>query len=394
MNAHERERALTHAEVVERARKLVPALRQRAERAEADRRVPRESIEEIVGAGLARVLQPKRFGGLELGHTAAFDVAVEIGSGCGSTGWITGLLNIHDWWLATFEEEAQHDVWRDSPDQNIAAMVYPTGKAKPVDGGFRLSGRWGWVSGVDHSHWVIIAGLVVPDDGPPHALYFLLPRADYKIVDTWRNVGLRGTGSNDVIVDDVFVPAHRTLSTDDSRDGITPGGKLYGSRTYNVPMITTSPHALAAPALGIARAAWNDWLQWTSSRTTIGSGESVAEHATTQIRLAEVEAEIDAAELLIRRNLAVLEGDVEIDMALRARSYAGYAFAIQSLKHAVEALVSASGARGMIETNALQRYWRDIHAAAAHTAFSLELSGQLRGRALLGLPRDPRVRMY
>ena len=143
MNAHERERAPTHAELVERARRLAPALRERAARAEADRRVPRESIDQFVAAGLGRILQPRRFGGYELGHSAAFDVTVEIATACGSTGWCASLLNIHDWWLATFPEQAQMDVWGSGSDPNLAAMVYPTGKAQPVPGGYKLSGRWG-----------------------------------------------------------------------------------------------------------------------------------------------------------------------------------------------------------------------------------------------------------
>lgn len=397
MNADERRRDktfITREALVERARGLLPALRERAARAEADRKVPRESIDAFVDAGLGRILQPRRYGGYELGHAAAFDVAVEIASACGSTGWCASLLNIHDWWLATFPEEAQHDVWKDSPDQNLAAMVYPTGKAKPVDGGYRLSGRWGWVSGVDHSHWAIVAALVMAEGGPPHVRQFLFPRADYKILDTWHNAGLRGTGSNDLVVDDIFVPAHRTLAMDDFREGNTPGGKLHGTRTYNVPMISAFPHALAGPALGIARGAMNDWLDWTRTRTATASGDSIAEMAPAQIRITQVESEIDAAELLLRRNLAVVEGDDEIDLDTRARSYASYSFAVHALTHAVETLVTASGARGMVETNALQRFWRDIHAAAVHIGLSQELSGQLRGRALLGIPRDPKARMF
>lgn len=389
-----RDGAPSREDLVARARALAPTLRDRAARAEAERRVPRESIDEIVGAGLGRALQPARWGGWELGHGAAFDVAVEIAAACGSTGWCTSLLNIHDWWLAGFPDEAQHDVWGDSPDQNLAAMVYPTGKALPVDGGWRLDGRWTLVSGVDHSHWVILGALAMGEGGPPHVRQFLLPRKDYGVIDTWFNVGMRGTGSNDLVVEGAFVPAHRTLSMDEFREGKTPGARVNTARCYQVPMAAAFPHALAAPALGIGRGAFADWLDWTRARTATATGEPVGELAPVQIRLAQAEAGLDAAELLLRRNLALLEAADPPDEASRARSFAAYGFAVQEVCRVVDALFNGSGARGMRDGNTIQRCWRDVHAAAAHIGLNTDLSGQLRGRILLGLPRDPKARMY
>jgi 3-hydroxy-9,10-secoandrosta-1,3,5(10)-triene-9,17-dione monooxygenase len=389
-----RAEAPSRDELVARARWLAPAVRERAARAESERRVPKESIDEIVGAGLGRALQPARWGGWELGHEAAFDVAVEIAAACGSTGWCASLLNIHDWWLAAFPEEAQHDVWRDSPDRNISAMVYPTGKAQPVDGGYRLDGRWTLVSGVDHSHWSIVAALVMAESGPPQVRQFLLPRTDYTVIDTWFNVGMRGTGSNDLAAEGVFVPAHRTLAMDAFREGRTPGAEINKARCYQVPMLAAFPHALAGPALGIGRGAFADWLDWTRGRTATATGEPVGETAPVQIRLAQAEAGLDAAELLLRRNLEALEADEPPDLATRARSSASYAYAVQEICRVVDSLLNSSGARGLRDGNVIQRCWRDVHAAAAHIGLSPDLSGQLRGRALLGLPRDSRVRMY
>lgn len=389
-----RDGAPSRGELVARARRLAPALRGRAARAEAERRVPGESIDEIVDAGLGRALQPARWGGWELGHATAFDIAVEIAAACGSTGWCVSLLNIHDWWLAGFPDEAQHDVWHDSPDQNLAAMVYPTGKALPVDGGWRLDGRWTLVSGVDHSHWAIVGALAMAEGGPPHVRQFLLPRRDYAVIDTWFNVGMRGTGSNDLVVDGAFVPAHRTLSMDEFREGKTPGARVNKARCYQVPMAATFPHALCAPALGIGRGAFADWLDWTRTRTATSTGDPVGELAPVQIRLAQAEAGLDAAELLLRRNLAMLEAAEPPDEATRARSFAAYGFAVQEICRVVDALFNSSGARGMRDGNTIQRCWRDVHAAAAHIGLNTDLSGQLRGRALLGLPRDPKARMY
>ena len=385
---------LTHAEAVQRARALAPMLRERAQRAEDERRVPPESIEAIVDAGLARILQPRRFGGYEISHDAAFDVAVEIASACGSTGWCASLLNMHDWWLAGFPEQAQHDVWSSSPDQRLAAMVYPTGKAAPADGGYRLSGHWGFVSGVDHSDWAIVAAMVFAAQGPPHARHFLVPRQNYAVLDTWHNVGMRGTGSNDLVVDDVFVPAHRTLAMDDFREGTTPGSGVNTGPLYRGPMICTFPHALAGPAFGIASGAFAAWLGWTREKTATATGEVVSEWPHVQMRIAQTEAEIDAAEMLLRRNLDVIRDGGPDDPGLRSRSFSTYGQAVKVLCRAVDTLFDMSGARGMRDENVIQRAWRDVHAISAHVGLNTELSGQSRGRYLLGLPRDPKVRMY
>ncbi len=384
----------THEEVVRRARGLVPMLREHARQVETDRRIANHTIEAIVGAGLARILQPRRWGGYEVSHDAAFDVAVEIASGCGSTGWCASLLNIHDWWLAAFPEEAQHDVWRDTPDRNLAAMVYPTGKANPVDGGYQLSGRWAFVSGIDYSDWAIVAAMVFGPQGPPHARQFLIPRKDYAIEDTWHNVGMRGTGSNDLLVQDVKVPAHRTLSMDEFREGTTPGSRTNTGPLYRGAMIGTFPHALSAPALGIARGAFADWIKWTREKVATSTGEAVSEWPQVQVRITQTELDLDAAELLLRRNLDAIRDGGSGDAAARTRSFAAYGHAVRMICKAVDALFEVSGARGMRDENPIQRAWRDVHAIAAHVGLSTDLSGQSRGRFLLGLPRDPKVRMY
>jgi 3-hydroxy-9,10-secoandrosta-1,3,5(10)-triene-9,17-dione monooxygenase len=385
---------LTHQDAVRRARDLAPLLRERAAKTETERRIAEATIAAIVDAGLTRILQPRRWGGHEISHDAAFDVAVDIASACGSTGWCVSLLNIHDWWLAAFPQEAQHDVWNATPDRNLSAMVYPTGKAAPVDGGYKLSGRWSFVSGVDFSHWAIVAALVFGPDGPPHARHFVIPRKDYAVEDTWYNVGMRGTGSNDLVVNDVFVPAHRTITMDDFREGTTPGSRVNSGPIYQGAMICTFAHALAAPALGVARGALANWLEWTRGKTATRTGDAVAEWSHLQIRLTQTELDIDAAEMLLRRNLDTIRHGGPTDRALRTRSSATWGHATRMLCNAVDTLFDMSGARGMRDENPIQRAWRDVHAIGAHVGLNPDLSGQARGRLLLGLPRDPKAPMY
>jgi 3-hydroxy-9,10-secoandrosta-1,3,5(10)-triene-9,17-dione monooxygenase len=385
---------LTHEDAVTRARALAPAIAARTHRAETARRIPPESIEEFVGAGLARILQPRRWGGHEISHEAAFDVTLAIAAACGSTGWCTSLLNMHDWWLSAFPEEAQHDVWRDTPDVNLAAVISPLGgKATPVDGGYRITGHWGWASGIDHCHWLIATAMTARGDGAPEARCFVVPAKDCAVEDTWFNVGLKGTGSKDIAIDDLFVPAHRSVTMADLREATAPGMRANPGPIYRVPLVARN-YALAAPALGIARGAFALWLGWTRTRVASFTGEAIAAQAPVQTALSEVESQLDAAEFLMRRNLDFIRDGKPIDLAARALCAQANAFAVQTICQAMHTLFRLSGSRGMFEKSPIQRAWRDVHTLASHVSLNPQAAGQLRGRALLGLPRDPTVQMY
>ncbi len=386
--------SLTREEAVRRARALAPAIAERAQRAEAERRVPRESIDAFVDAGLARLLQPRRWGGYEVSHDAAFDVAVEISAACGSTGWCASLLNIHDWWLAAFPEEAQHDVWRDTPDVNLAAVISPLGgKAARVDGGWRVAGHWSWASGIDHCSWLILTAMAADGDHPPAARCFVVPANACRVDDTWFNVGLKGSGSKDIIVDDLFVPAHRSLSMADLREATSPGARVNPGPLYQVPLIARN-YALAAPALGVARGAFAEWVAWTRTRVASFTGEAVAQHAPIQVEIADAEAELDCAEFLMRRNLDFIRDGKPVYLATRALCSHSNAHAVQMICRSVHRLFQLSGSRGMFDKSPIQRAWRDVHTLATHVSLNPATAGQLRGRALLDLPRDPKVQMY
>jgi 3-hydroxy-9,10-secoandrosta-1,3,5(10)-triene-9,17-dione monooxygenase len=296
------------------------------------------------------------------------------------------------WWLANFPDEAQHDVWRDSPDRKMGVSLAPNGTAQSARGGFRLSGHWSWVSGVDHSDWAILGARL--SDTPAEIRHFVIPRADFDIRDTWFNVGLRGSGSNDVIVDEVFVPAHRTLSMHDFREGTTPGALVNPGADYRIPMIAAMPLCLCGPLLGIGRGAFRRWLEWTSGRTATASGDAVANSLRVQLRATQSEAELDAADLLLRRNLSSLSDGHSVDLAIRSRNFAAYGVAAQFVCNAIDGLFNISGAHGLRDGMDIQRAWRDAHAIAAHTGLNAENSGQVRGQYLLGIPRNPKLRVF
>ena len=193
-------------DLLDRARSLAPGIRDRAFAAEQARRVPEETIEELKAAGLFRALQPARYGGHEVDPQVFMEAAMIIGAACGSTGWVYSVVGVHNWQLGLMPKQAQDDVWGEDPDVLISSSYTPRGKVDIVDGGYRLSGRWSFSSGSDHCQWAILGGVATEEDGTVRRLCFLLPRTDYTIDDVWNVVGLRGSGSNDVVVEDAFVP--------------------------------------------------------------------------------------------------------------------------------------------------------------------------------------------
>jgi len=203
---------------------LLPAFRQRAQETEDNRVVSAESVKALAETGFFRLLQPASYGGLEADPIAFYTAVRLIASACGSTGWVASVLGVHPWQLALFPEQAQEDVWGADPGTRMSSSYAPTGRARTVEGGHQLDGRWSFSSGCDHTSWVLLGGIVLDDDGKPVDFRtFLLPASDYAIDDVWDTVGLRGTGSNDIVVDGAFVPAYRSLSFTDVTRCAGPG---------------------------------------------------------------------------------------------------------------------------------------------------------------------------
>ena len=197
------------AEVAE----LRPTLRDRAQETEDARRIPAESIKALQQSGFFRLLQPKRYGGFEADPVAFYTAVKMLAGACGSTGWVSSILGIHPWNVALFDDRAQQEVWGEDQDTLISSSYAPMGKSEIVEGGYRLSGKWSFSSGCDHGTWALLGGPAFKDGKPVDFLTYLVPISDYTINDVWRTVGLRGTGSNDIVVDDVFVPEHRSASS-------------------------------------------------------------------------------------------------------------------------------------------------------------------------------------
>ncbi len=382
--------------LVAEAAALKPALRGRQRDAESARRVPDESIAELKAAGLYRVVQPARYGGLETDFGTLVRCACEIGAGCGSTAWVYSTAAIHQWQIGMFDDRAQRDVWGDDPLAIAASSYSPGGTAVAVEGGYRLNGRWLYCSGVLNAQWMILGVLVARGEGAdPHTQgYVLVPRADFRIEDNWDVMGLAATGSGDVLVADAFVPGHRMLTIDEALSGAPPGALVNGGHLWKVPFFAAVTVCLCAPAVGMAQGALETYVEQVGRRRTRGAALSqprpMALFPTIQARVAEAAAAVDGARLLVLEDCAGILSVMAAGRALtereRARNKGDLGHAVRLARRAVDLLFESVGGAGLSNDGLTQRFWRDLHAASKHISVNWDMCSTLYGRVALGLP--------
>src|SRR6202140_1527916 len=385
----------TYAAMIARARALIPRLRDRASQTEELRRLPPETERELHESGLFRIVQPKRVGGSEFDYIALVDCAEEIGQADASVAWNFAHLASPHWMLGMFDKRAQDLVWNKDVNALIASsFIFPAGRARKVDGGYVLRGSWPFSSGVDSCEWNMLASVVSSDDEADGIEYriFLLNKTDYKILDTWNATGLRGTGSNDVEVNDAFVAEPMTLAVSDLDGGPTPGSASNPNALYALPVFSVFPYVLSGVALGNAQACLDDYVDLARHRASTYNRAKLGDLQSTQIKIAEASAKIDAARLIMRSTCvdAMAEarrGHVP-EIAAKTRLRRDGAYSVNLCTEAVSLLFAASGARGLSTSGALQRQFRDAHAINAHLAFNFDAAGTNYGRVALGLPSE------
>jgi len=394
--------ALTADQLVERARALVPGLRERAAGAEGLRRLPEETVRELETAGLCKIWIPKCFGGTELDLAAGLQILQETARGCASTAWCLSVYQQHSWIAAHFPEAAQRETLATEPDFHIAAVLAPRGKARKVDDGYVLSGLWPFASGSNHGTWIMLGGLVVDDDGreipldreidglaAQNARLFLLLIGDVENKDDWEVAGLAATGSHSIAVDEVFVPEHRSLSIPDALEGKSPGQALHSTSLFRTTYYSFLVTALGGLAPGVARGALEVFLQNIEKRVVMPMNKIQRDMARTHRQIGAVETKIRLSELMLddcaaRITEASLAGRL-LDAGERARCRLDVASAVELAYEATEMIFFAAGGTTLNLKNPIQRAMRDMHAIKAHYFMDIETAQELRGMTTLGL---------
>ena len=380
----------SYQEAIERARALKPKLLERVPEAERLRRLPAENVADLLENGLYGLMTPRRFGGSELGSETMIDVTIELASACPSTGWVHMLWTAHMWLLALFPEQAQEEIWS-NPNTLASSVVNTVGDVVPVDGGYRWTGRGFFSSGVDHCNWITAAVPIKRADQQegelPERRWLLIPREDFEIIDDWYTVGLKGTGSKTIVLDDVFVPEYRTVSNKDIEEGTSPGRLIHAHPMYGAISSANFTAAMAAPAVGAARG----FLQTFEDRLRSKSSNIDDALTVNFARYAQASAQVDAVHAATLQNAHRLARIPAMDVSGedRAKCRRDQAFTAQTVRRAINTLYEECGGSSLFESSPLQRYWRDVNAAAAHHGLSWDWTAVAWTKSMLGLPTMP-----
>jgi 3-hydroxy-9,10-secoandrosta-1,3,5(10)-triene-9,17-dione monooxygenase len=378
-------------DLVSRAEALIPVLRSRAEETEAGRTLTAETRRDLMRSGVHRLYQPKRFGGVEGSLRAGVDILASIGHGCSATAWVLVQNMTHNWMVAEWPIEAQEAVWGDEPAVLLSGILIPgVGKARRVKGGYRLSGRWPFLSGVNVCDWALFTAFTDGPNGEKEDRHFLLPRADFEIHDTWRSVGLRGTCSNDAEVHDVFVPEHMTTTVESLKGAVPPPGAE--SLSLYCPRYAMFGVYISAAALGAAEAAVATYIDQAKNRVARSSSTAVASFMTQHIKISEALVSLRAARLLL---YGVCDLATEIlasgrlpDDEERTRFRSEAAFAGRLFTQAVNLVWDAGGGAVIYDQNPLSQAFRDASTAARHLTQNWDINASAHGRVVIGLPID------
>jgi 3-hydroxy-9,10-secoandrosta-1,3,5(10)-triene-9,17-dione monooxygenase len=377
--------------LIERAEALIPALRERSAATGTERRPSEETRCEIKRSGIVQLLQPARYGGAEARLRTGVDILAAIGRGCGSTAWIVVQNILHNLMIASWPEDAQDVVWKETPDVLVSGILIPgIGKCRAVRDGYVVSGRWPFVSGVNIADWLIVSAAGTGDGSGADDRHFLVPRHEVRILDTWYAIGLKGSASNDVILEDVFVPGHMSVTMEQLKGhGTGPGLRINAAPVHQIPPYALFGAYIGSAALGIAQAAVDEYIGQVRGRIATMSGARMGSYTTQQVKVAEAQSAVIAARRLLisicdEAQEAVEAGRVTtVEDRTRYRALATYAGKLSA--SAVNLVIEAAAGSAIYERNPLSRFATDMLVANRHTTQNWDVNASAYGRALLGL---------
>jgi alkylation response protein AidB-like acyl-CoA dehydrogenase len=386
----------TPVDPVTAARLLAPALAEIAEQVERDRRIPNSSISSIVESGVANMLMPKELGGAGADLADLCQAARNLAQGCTSTAWVSAFYAIHNWMLVRCDEAVREELFGSKGFVLAPAALAPSGKGRPVDGGYELSGRWQWGTGIDHADWVMLTGIAPERHDLTDVRMFILPVAEVERVDTWHTDGMRGTGSHDIVVENQFVPASRAIPAQEFMNGRSGSAQdaPFNDPRFALPLVPVFAMVAAAPALGTAEAAVAAFRNRMAERVMAFSlGDKAIDNRSQRARLGSAQLRLDAVVALFDREIAKLDDQrdhpKELNSQERARVRAAAAHVVGESRRITADVCAAAGASIHALTNPMQRYQRDLNTLCGHVMFDEDASHDLVGLSLLGMDLPP-----
>ena len=370
---------------------FVARLAERAEEAERLRRLPAATVDEFRQTDLFRLLLPARFGGIQASFPELLEPIRRMAHGCASSAWTLGFYALHNWMLSLFDPQLQEEVFAAGPVLAPAPLA-PTGRGAPADGGVRVTGRWSWATGSMDADWVIVGALLELQDGIVPALV-VVPAGEVEVVDVWHTAGMRGTGSHDIVVTDVFVPEHRIATVADIYGGTAPGARAHDSSTYRWPLVPALSLTAAMPILGACERVTELFAERLSGRVLAYSGVAQKDQPAAQIRLGDARVRLRALRALIDETAEGIDSLVAreepIRRSVRADARLAAAHTVHECRSIIADLMEAAGASAHFLSNPLQRAKRDVDIAAGHVVFDYDVSRELAGALAIGAKISP-----
>jgi 3-hydroxy-9,10-secoandrosta-1,3,5(10)-triene-9,17-dione monooxygenase len=370
---------------------FVARLAERAEEAERLRRLPAATVDEFKQTDLFRLLLPARFGGIQASFPELLEPIRRMAHGCASSAWTLGFYALHNWMLSLFDPRVQEEVFASGPVLAPAPLA-PSGRGSPVDGGVRLSGRWSWATGAMDADWAVVGALLDRGDNIIPALA-VLPAGKVEVDDVWHTAGMRGTGSHDIIVTDVFVPEHRIATVADIYGGTAPGARVHEASAYRWPLVPALALTAAMPVLGACERVAGLFAEQLGSRVLAYSGVPQKDQPAAQIRLAYAKVRLRALRALIAETADEIDRLVAagepVRRSVRANARLAAAYTVHECRAIIADLMEASGASAHFLSNPLQRAKRDVDIAAGHVVFDYDIGRELAGALAIGAKISP-----
>ena len=382
---------MNERDLIDSLTSLVPMIEKHAGESERLRKPLDSVMKAIEDTQAYRYFVPKKYGGFEFGLESFMDIGVVLGAADISTAWVVTFCMEHNWLIGLYNQQAQDHIFGQQPYIIAPGVLAPRGKATKVEGGYRLSGHWEWGTGIMHADWVLV-GALTDHDGPPEVCMYALPIADARVVDTWQMSGMAGTGSNDIIVENAFVPGHLRENLTELRAGDSPGAQYHKSSTYRMPMLPVLGLTAAAPAVGCAKQTVVRFRERLHERTVYGTRDKQSERALAQSRLAHLTVRVKTAEIMLKsiaKDVAnwgksgMICPDVE-----RAELRVRIGHVVRESRNIVREVVEVSGAHAHNISNPFGRALRDLETLSCHTVFDLDIATESYGKLLLGLPSN------